>query len=262
VKRIAFAALALSMWTGPTLAQETEPTVIDEQFIGPLPPPAEAVDAELDAAHESLTDEELLAPPPSASRGWLKEEAATPAQRSSGNSGLTVVALLLVLGLAGGAVFMKQRRGQQKEVRVASSLRVLSQVRVGPKANLVTVAVSGRVMLLGVTETNVTNLGLLGDGMPEDDLDAADAATDNVLALPHGAVSKKRFEQELENSLARAPSWSANPQVASLLVDRSEDAVVRTSSTRATGNNPAVAGETRAARVEDQVLGLLRRRKS
>lgn len=260
MKRALVATLAALSFVSPALAQEAAPTVIDEQFIGPLPAPADNADLELEEV--SLIDAVEEPAAPEQGRTWLKEEAATPVAPSSGNSGLSAVALVLLLGLGGAALYFRQRRGQSKEVRVASSLRVLSQVRVGPKANLVTVAVSGRVLLLGVTETSVSNLGFVSDGDGAPDAAALDAG-DNVLPLQRGSVSvpKKRFEQELEASLSRA-NWTANPEVASLLVDRSEDVVMATRSARAPSPAPEAPKETRIARVEDQVLGLLRRRKS
>jgi flagellar biogenesis protein FliO len=257
---------AAVLGTGAALAEPARPTVIDEQFIGPLPPTADveaaalALPDELAAEDPAAEQAELL--PPTETRSWLKEEAAAPAKAASDGNGFTALALVILLALGGAALYLKQRRGEQKEVRVASTLRVLSQVRVGPKANLVTVAVSGRVMLLGVTETNVANLGFIG----EDAEDATPgAAPDNVLSLERAGVSRERFEQELDQSLSRSVSFAGNPEVASLLVEKSDDVVLNTRPVRAAPKPKAKAlavKETRAARVEDQVLGLLRRRKS
>lgn len=258
-------ASAAVLGTGAALAEPAPPTVIDEQFIGPLPAPAAVDDAALvvsdEIAAEDPASEETELLPPAETRGWLKEEAAAPAKAASDGNGFTALALVILLALGGAALYLKQRRGEQKEVRVASTLRVLSQVRVGPKANLVTVAVSGRVMLLGVTETNVANLGFIGEDGEEA---ISGAAPDNVLSLERAAVSKERFEQELDQSLSRSVSFAGNPEVASLLVEKSEDVVLNTRPVRAAQKPKAAPAvkETRAARVEDQVLGLLRRRKS
>jgi flagellar biogenesis protein FliO len=81
---------------------------------------------------------------------------------STPNPLLSVLALALVAGLAGGALWLQRRKGKASPLgTVESRLTLLSSTRVGPKAFAVSAEINGRVLLLGVTDHQVTNLGWL-----------------------------------------------------------------------------------------------------
>ena len=61
-------------------------------------------------------------------------------------------------GLAGAAVYAKRRQRAAVGLPSAPSLTVVSSARVGAKAQLVLAAVEGRLLLVGVTESNVRKL--------------------------------------------------------------------------------------------------------
>jgi flagellar biogenesis protein FliO len=109
----------------------------------------------------------------SGARSWLargSSEAVPPAVReSSGTSaGLTLGAVVIVLGLAAAAIYLRFKRQTALPLTPSESrLNVLSSSRVGPKAYAVTAHVGGRVLLLGVTDHSVTNLGWLEPQAPE-----------------------------------------------------------------------------------------------
>lgn len=101
-------------------------------------------------------------------RSWLARGGGGPAiepavkESSETSTGLTLGAVVLVLGLAGAAIYMRFRRRTALPMMPSESrLTVLSSSRVGPKAYAVTAHVGGRALLLGVTDHSVTNLGWL-----------------------------------------------------------------------------------------------------
>lgn len=140
-------------------------------------PPSLAVDPAGGPPDEPDSQEELIGPDaPDASlgeRNWLGESAAsgqsqTLGDGSSAGSGLTLGALIILLGLGGAAIALHLKRKKSLPIpKHESRLDVLSSSRIGPKAYAVTAHVGGRVMLLGVTDHNVTLLTWL-------DTDAAD----------------------------------------------------------------------------------------
>jgi flagellar biogenesis protein FliO len=148
---------------------------------------------------EEVVDEEVADPSastgpdaPDASlvqRSWLAKGSSPTlqpaAETSSGSSGFTLGALLLVLGLGAAAVvlhFRKRKLGAAPLTASEARLTVLSSSRIGPKAFAVSAHVGGRVVLLGVTDHNVTHLAWL-DG-PERDGELADAAAEEAKAAP------------------------------------------------------------------------------
>lgn len=258
------AAFAASPSSAQQAVAEEEPTVLEEQVIGPMPAPEE---------EELPFGEPTAVPVPVAndgSRDWLRKEPAPalPAANSGAGGGFSFIAVLLVLGLGGAAMYMRFYRRRPGVVRVAETLRVLSSVRVGPKAHLVSVALPNGVMLLGVTETNITDLGWLSEGDdPVDDAseepDAADVGR-NLVRMPRSA-SVSRFERALDESMTEPSRFRGNPSVAALLTAETEDVVVETKrgprKRRARPVSAQVDAPTATApRVEDQIAGLFRRR--
>lgn len=111
--------------------------------------------AALDAPDASVED-----------RTWLTHESPVPSDVGSGiaapNPLLTLLALGIVLALGAGALWLQRRKRQLSPLgSTEARLNLISSTRVGPKAFAVSAEVGGRVLLLGVTDHAVTNLGWL-----------------------------------------------------------------------------------------------------
>jgi flagellar biogenesis protein FliO len=205
-------------------------------------------------------------------RSWLARGSdsalATPPSESSGTStGLTLGAVVIVLGLGAAAVALRFKRQKLAPLSPSESrLTVLSSSRVGPKAFAVTAHVGGRVLLLGVTEHSVTNLGWLDT--PEADAPASERADAESEPEPEGedlpddypgsalrasgppvafATSSdlKRFQEVLRGAvtsrpqLPMRPSYAGNtPDAATLLAAQTTDVF---GSGAAPGGAPAAA---------------------
>lgn len=233
-------------------------------------------------------------PAAAADRAWLRTPAPKPpvAAAPSGPSRWRVVLMTaLVLGLGGAAVYIRrQRRVVVRAVR--SELTVLTSTRVGPKAQVVAVSVSGRKLLLGVTDSHVSSLGWLdsepeGDAVaPDDELpaEAPAAASRAALEPPRGTVEAssaaaaritralrtaqqadttppRRFRDALRGALGKADArGSQDPAV--LLASATED-VVSTRGVRADEPGPsrvaAPAGAPDMVDIEGQARGLVLR---
>jgi len=111
-------------------------------------------------------------------RGWLAETSAEEPARvtpvaSSRNPLFSLLALLLVASLGGGALWLQRRKAKAATpAGIESRLTLLSSTRIGPKAFAVSAEVNGRVILLGVTDQQVTNLGWLDPPELEHELPA------------------------------------------------------------------------------------------
>jgi flagellar biogenesis protein FliO len=124
-----------------------------------------------------------------AQRSWLARGSdsglVTPSESSGTSTGLTLGAVVLVLGLGAAAVALRFKRQKLAPLSPSESrLTVLSSSRVGPKAYAVTAHVGGRVLLLGVTDHSVTNLGWLD--APEPDAPADERAEAESEPEPEG----------------------------------------------------------------------------
>jgi flagellar biogenesis protein FliO len=114
-------------------------------------------------------------------RSWLDDRTGSSAadgtlgEAGATGSGFTLGAFIILLGLGGGAVALHLKRQKLSPIpKHESRLDVLSQSRIGPKAYAVTAHVGGRVMLLGVTDHNVTLLTWLDAQGKPDEGDAAE----------------------------------------------------------------------------------------
>jgi flagellar biogenesis protein FliO len=168
-------------------------------------------------------------------------------------------AIVIVLGLAGAAIFLRFRRQTALPLTPSESrLTVLSSSRVGPKAFAVTAHVNGRVLLLGVTDHSVTNLGWLDATEPEapapenggtaevpgDDDELPDDYPGSALrasrppAVPFASTNAlERFQEVLRgvssrNELPMRPSYAprARPDAATTLAAQTMDVVAAASS--------------------------------
>lgn len=224
----------------------------------------------------SVVPSQNVAQPEAAQRSWLRQprDGQGPAMQETKDSGvsLTVVAFLLLGALAGGAVFMRVKRPGAKPWMPAAPVRVLSTTKVGPKASLVTADIYGRVMLLGVTESSVTELGWIDVAGESDSSMGRDLDDDMPMRRTESpesspAPSRAAFGQVLNNvfgadSRAKEPEFRGNPNVAALIAARETRDVVSTSLGRQSERrNKQVQADSDGGRVETQVAGLLRRRR-
>lgn len=211
-------------------------------------------------------------------RSWLRQPREgredKAEEKASGDWSMSVLALVLLGGLAGAAVVMKLRRGAPAPWLPPAPVRVLSTTRLSPKASLITAEIHGRVLLLGVTEETVTELGWLDSSAePAAANDDADTSEELRGAAAASSESARGFGQVLGTVFRageRKPKdveFRGNPNVAALIAARETRDVVSTNYTRAAAgaerrSSPSLrAAEPEAARVEAQVAGLARRRR-
>lgn len=147
--RCHLACLALAaglLWSGGSAAVEPAGGAPDPEARAPLAAADDAPDA-------SLGDPSWLAATPNAA--GTDTLGAAP----RGDSGFTLGALILLLGLGGSAIALRLKTRRTLPIsKQESRLDVLSSSRVGPKAYAVTAHVGGRIMLLGVTDHAVNFL--------------------------------------------------------------------------------------------------------
>jgi flagellar biogenesis protein FliO len=223
------------------------------------------------------------APAQESKRGWLRQPRASEADKeepkSTGDWSMSVLALVLLGGLAGGAVVMKMRRGAPAPWLPPAAVRVLTTTRLTPKASLITAEVHGRVLLLGVTDASVTELGWLdGNASAERSLqtgerESGEDSEDRATPVPanHNAT-RAGFGQVLGNVFragerkTKDVEFRGNPNVAALIAARDTRDVVSTNYSRATAGGerrsaPSARAEQEPPHVETQIAGLARRRR-
>jgi flagellar biogenesis protein FliO len=142
-------------------------------------------------------------------RNWLargsEDESSFVATPSSRGTGFTLLALLLVVGLGGGALWLQRRKRKASPVgTLESRLTLLSSTRVGPKAYAVSAEVNGRLLLLGVTDHSVTHLGWLDP--PE--LEAAVPAEESESEAPPAVADE--LPDDYPGSSLRAAALQAS----------------------------------------------------
>lgn len=253
--------------------------------VAPMGPPTEA-----DAAAEAAAAKILAAPPPPApapvakpaasakAPSWLANRPASKAPVAGGKSALPslgrMLGLFLVLGSLGGAAVYFKRRGRPdvKNIKPKQRLTVLSSTRIGPKAHAVVISVAGRQMLLGVTDSNVQDLGFIDEIAEEEDerelgrgpsrdpvRRAADQARERGAGIAVRTVTPEpqpkagSFADVLKTAFGRraaAPTKEAD--AASILAAETQDTV----GGKPVASNPA---SVRMLDVEGQAQGLIRR---
>lgn len=169
IVRIALAT-CLGALTASVTSVALEPAGGAPEAAIPAPDTANVPDASIEDVPAAATDRASS----SGARSWLARGGSSPAvepavkEPSGTSTGLTLGAVVVVLGLAGAAIFMRFKRQTALPLTPSESrLTVLSSSRVGPKAFAVTAHVGGRVLLLGVTDHSVTHLGWLDAREPE-----------------------------------------------------------------------------------------------
>jgi flagellar biogenesis protein FliO len=237
----------------------------------------------LGAALALLTSSHALAQdgaPDAGAKEWLAQPApgapAAVGSRPEGPSTLRMAALLLVVGALGGAAFyMKRKRSQVAERHGSPELAVVSTARLGPKSHLVLASVSGRLILLGVSDTSVRKLAWIKGNAKQQAADAdgnaeADRPFSKVLRdildepdRPHRAAEPPAPEKAPDKQLTIEPRRS-------LLVPDTparmySDAAPRRETPAAAARTSASAAPERRSvpttDLEGQVLGLARARK-
>jgi flagellar biogenesis protein FliO len=206
---------------------------------GPPEPEERAVanDADHDSATNPATTSRAKLEAPDASvedRTWLTHDSPAPTEVGSGiaapNPLLTVLALLIVLGLGGGALWLQRRKRPLAQLGSTDGrLNLISSTRVGPKAFAVSAEVGGRVLLLGVTDHSVTHLGWLDppeleaaepeaaalssrDELPDDYPGSALRAAANGSSPLTSSGNLRRFQEVLRGALPdREPSVRPAP---------------------------------------------------
>jgi flagellar biosynthetic protein FliO len=175
---------------------------------------------------------------------------------------MRVGSLLLVLATLGGVAFYARRRGKGSMPAAPNAeLRVLGTTRVGPKASAVVVEVSGKRLLLGVTEQAVSTLAWLDDE-PNAALDDGREASGVTARTPSGAqavddvaaAGPSGFLRLLRNAVGTrgvvAPNAARPAAPVDEVVEATRDEV------RLSRREPE-----ESLTFEGQVLGLARRRK-
>lgn len=261
----AASAPAASVSSGATSA-ETAP-----------PPQAEPAAVADSAEQDSAKGAEQGQPEPA--RTWLRRSAQAepePTRDDKSSVPLGALAVVIVAGLVGGALVLRARRGKSAPWLPAAPVRVLSTTRIGPKASLVTVDVYGRVILLGVTEETVSELGWV-EGGPDSKLDEANEDTETGLLSGQTSGDRSRESRSGFNQVfssvfgggerSKERTFRGNPEVAALIAARETRDTVSTgayrrstAAERRTGGGARAVGDD-APRVEAQVAGLMRRRR-
>lgn len=194
-------------------------------------------------------------------KGWFEDVVERDAGEGSParalgapNLGMAATALALLLALAGAAIWLRKRRAALGPLPEGEArLKVLASSRVGPKAFAVTASVGGRVMLLGVTDHNVSHLAWLespppappadpvtvedvqDDDLPDDYPGSAlrEAARTSGIPPAEGGrwgtseANLRRFQEVLRDAAKRHPGSEPDPvelsDPASVLADQTRD---------------------------------------
>ena len=195
-------ALGVALWSASAPSAALEPA-------GGSPEPAAAQpDGERDASVQEAPADIAERAGSNAPRSWLARggDPVTPSPVQSTGSGattgFTLAAAVLVLGLGAAAIVLRMKRQKVSPLAPSESrLTVLSSSRVGPKAFAVTAHVNGRVLLLGVTDHTVTNLGWLD----------APGATVTAAAAPEEALGEPETDEELPDDYPGSALRASRP---------------------------------------------------
>lgn len=214
-------------------------------------------------------------------RSWLAQRGARAGadtadqSRSGATLSRTLLGLLLLAGVIGGAVFVRRRRLTVSVQSPAIKLEVLASTRISPKAHAVVASVGGRVMLLGVTDQSVRRLAWISPSRlkpraePKPDRTREELAfalparspRDEQLIRAHAAPPKmampaKTREKPFGELLTRALGRAADPAPAP-----ADSALVIAETTRDHFERRAPSSAADARFVEGQAAGLSARRR-
>ncbi|MBI5537752.1 MAG: flagellar biosynthetic protein FliO [Deltaproteobacteria bacterium] len=116
-------------------------------------------------------------PPDAGIPSWLSQnQPVEAAPAGSLPVGRMIVLLVVTAGIGGGAWYVRKRKLSKAGLSQNKKLQLVDSTRVGPKAELVIASVQGRMMLLGVTETNIRRLAWLDEQAPAEAAAPADSS--------------------------------------------------------------------------------------
>ena len=131
-----------------------------------------------DAAAAATPAPSAKTPADAPTPAWLRASAPSAAKAAppASFSLSKLLAVVLVGGLGGYALYARKRRKAPSALQATSGLRVLESTRLGPKASLITAQVGRRVILLGVTDQSISRLGWLPSDANDEALETAEDA--------------------------------------------------------------------------------------
>jgi flagellar biogenesis protein FliO len=201
-------------------------------------------------------------------RSWLAPHASAKPSHAAGGSTVGLgrsLAVLALTGVLGGAALYLRRKKTKPARASTAGLRVLSSTRVGHRAELVLAEVSGRKILLGVTDSAVRKLGWIDSDDQESESAisvrprlVAQAPSARVQAeaaeVDRGGIGRS-FRDVLKDAIGFGKS-TEDDSAADQLAQQTRDTFSR--------SQPKPAGERRKTvmvDVEGQAQGLLARLK-
>jgi flagellar biogenesis protein FliO len=203
----------------------------------------------LPAAAEPVDKPDASADPPA----WLSQRGKARAELGTHSEGpstwRSLLLVVLVGGLGGGALYMKKRGQAPKAVQLPANLRVVASTRLTAKAQAIVAQVGGRTILLGVTDTSVRRLAWLDESpalateTDTEQRDSAPASEDVQLNFEGRPVRNLRSDRVAVTPAARAAERFSEVLSARLTEDTKP-------TTRRERNTPSPA-ETLAQMTED-----------
>ncbi len=209
-----------------------------------------------------------------APRTWLKQSGApeVSSKQGGGSSWGPIAAGVLLASLVAGALYRRRQLRRLAVQKRVSRIRVLEATRVGAKAQLVTALVGERVLLLGVTDAQVSALGWLepdelGTGeqsgatavaavRPGERIDALASKYAATEPTPHVSAAA-RFKGVLRDAMGGAAERDVSDDMAAVrLANRTQDVVA---CSREAVRRSADARASDAMDVEGQAAGLIAR---
>lgn len=268
--------VALSVLSAsPYVVAQSDEAPEETTQMGPPKAPAEPPAAASEPATETAEPAEKQ-PTPDWIRRKAQSETKTEYTKPTTSSWRGVFALVFVMVLGGGAVYMKRRR--KPSISKQSELEVLHTAKVGPKAQVVVARVAGRRLLLGVTETNVKRLAWLDDEAAFEA--AAEAEHVAEVEAPTEIPGETNFRGVLKSFLSgRTPSDLREGDAAAAIIARETQDLVysrpaaavpaprddRDSDARSKATRREMLRQLldeEEEEVEGQVAGLLKRKRS
>ncbi len=227
----------------------------------------------LTPAYAEETQREPKAGADEVSRPWLKQESGTDrgSTRSGGHPWGAIVGGVLVASLVAGALYRRRQLRRFAVEKGASRIQILETTRIGPKAQLVTAVVGGRVVVLGVTESQITALSWmdpaeLGETDAEIPVTSAEALgsarRESVPKRDSSAengkpMASRRFGGILRQALSLGTdAEAADDSAAVRLANRTRDVVSCSAEAAARASG---ANTSRSIDIEGQAAGLVAR---
>ncbi len=153
------------------------------------------------------------------SRPWLRPSPQAQASSSGSSAGRPswgfAVGSLVLASLVAGALWARRKRKPGLPAGV-DGIRVVGATRVGAKAQVVMARVGRRVILLGVTDSQVTSLGWLDEEQTQDELEPRDEEEADVLRESEESSNRRPTPLRAQ---AREPAPRERPSFRDVLRD-------------------------------------------